>query len=337
VWPTQAATDGSAPLTIGVRHAGTDVGEIEVDPTDLQDKDRDLMVLDNLARPAGLALDTVRLTVELRRRAADLQVLNDQLELSNTRIMRARRDEIARLRGEIDQQVTPHIERAEALVSGVILTATASPQPAPLRTAAPEQQHDRLDLALTEVADALESLRTLARGIYPPRLSDAGLAVSLEGWQQRSGIALQFQLTGDEAALRRNGDIESCLYFSLVTVLTALRRPGTTPVVTVSVSPDHVDTVISPPASGRDDRCDNPNTGPNSGRAAAVQAVKDRIEAFDGQLTIEDSPPGSPPDASASAPASTVRLRVPLPAAAGPSAAQPGTAEPGPRSIRVAP
>ena len=72
VWPQRAVADGSQ-MTVGVRHGGTDVGEIEVDVADPDESDRDRGLLDDLARPAGLALSTVRLTVELRRRAADLE------------------------------------------------------------------------------------------------------------------------------------------------------------------------------------------------------------------------------------------------------------------------
>ena len=41
-------------------------------------------------------------------------------------------------------------------------------------------------------------------------------------------------------------------------------------------------------------------------RAAALQSVRDRVEAFDGQLTVEPGEPGSPRSG-------TVRLQLPLP------------------------
>lgn len=302
VWPVQAVADGSPPLMIGVRHAGTEIGEIEVDPTDSQESGRDRMLLDELARPAGLALNTVRLTVELRRRATDLRDLNEQLERSNSRIVQARRDEIDRLRGEMHQRVSPHIDRADAMVHDeiTVLTADVADGGPPPGEGASRSDAGRLDVALTEVAEALESLRTLARGIYPPRLADAGLEVSLEGWQQRSGVALDFRLIGDDAALRRHSDIESCLYFSLVTVLAALSGESGHPAVVVEVSPGYVDAVISGLHDGGGGG-DDDDAG--AVHAAALRAVRDRVEAFDGQLTIE-----APPQATAS----TVRLRLPL-------------------------
>ena len=116
VWPEQAVADGS-PVTVDVRHAGSAVGEIEVDLADADESDRDRMLLDDLARPAGLALSTVRLTVELRRRAAELEDLNAALRLSYRRIADTRRTEIARMRTEMQDRVMPHLDRAQVAIT----------------------------------------------------------------------------------------------------------------------------------------------------------------------------------------------------------------------------
>ena len=281
VWPPRAVADGWAPVTIGVRHAGTRVGEIEVDLDDPAETARDRILLDDLARPAGLALSTVRLTVELRRRAAQLQALTEQLEWSNSRIVHARRTEIARLRGEMTQRVIPHIDRADAILAHQIAELNNLPT-APTAETGSEQwdrDSDPLDRALAEVADALESLRTLARGIYPPRLADAGLAVSLEGWQQRSGVGVELRLLGRDDVLHRHADIEACLYFSLVTVLGAVGAGPPRPVASVHFSATGVEAVVSGAAAA--------DAAAGEVHTAAVQAVRDRIEAFDGWLAPE--------------------------------------------------
>ena len=306
VWPPRAVADGSEPVTIGVRHAGADVGEIEVDLADSGEADRDRDLLGDLARPAGLALSTVRLTVDLRRRAAELQKVTDELELSNRRIAVARRTEIDRLRAEMAARVLPHIDRADAIVD--LESAGTGDQP----TARPETSSGTdtvapaaVDRALAEVADALESLRTLARGIYPPRLADAGLAVSLEGWQQRSGIGMELHLHGEDDALRRHPDAEACLYFSIVTVLGAIGAGAIRPVVTLAFSSTDADAVISGEAS------DDPRTA--AVWTAALQAVRDRIEAFDGRLAVD-----APQTVAAT---TAVRLWLPL---ADPASSVPG-------------
>jgi len=120
-------------------------------------------------------------------------------------------------------------------------------------------------------------LRILARGIYPPRLADAGIAVSLEGWQQRSGVAVDVELRGDDAALRENSELESCLYFCLVTALGALATGGQRASAVLDIGPSEVFLVISGELS----------TGSNG---PAMTAVRDRVEAFGGrsEITVEN-------------------------------------------------
>ncbi len=273
VWPEQAVADGS-PVMVGVRHAGTAVGEIEIDVADSGESDRDRMLLDDLARPAGLALSTVRLTVELRRRAVELEALNAALGLSYQRIADARRTEIARMRSEMQDRVMPHLDRAESAITQELdrpEIGIAAEEPGPDGSGGSLIEQARVD-----VAEALESLRTLARGIYPPRLADAGLAVSLEGWQQRSGVAVDVELRGDEAALREDSELESCLYFCLVTALGAVGvGGGVRPRAELDIGPVEVGLVVS--GSAEDGSVAH---GP------AMMAVRDRVEAFGGRVEI---------------------------------------------------
>ena len=269
VWPPRAMAAGIRGIgrTIGVevRHAGNEVGEIEVDVTEPDETDRDQRLLDDLARPAGLALSTVRLTLELRRRAAELQTLTDALVSSNRRIMLARESELARIDAEMQDRVLPYIDRACVAVA------------------------DGLDTAAAEVAGALESLRILARGIYPPRLADAGLAVSLEGWQQRAGVSVDLRVGGDESVLHDSAELEACLYFCLVTTLGSLTaRPGR-PLAVVEIGGWDVSWQVT-------------GTVGTSGRAQALQAVRDRVEAFGGSIWVVEEPGGR----------ETVRAVVPL-------------------------
>jgi hypothetical protein len=269
VWPERAVADGS-PVMVGVRHAGATVGEIEIDVADRDESDRDRMLLDDLARPAGLALSTVRLTVELRRRAVDLEALTAALGLSYQRIADARRTEIARMRTEMEDRVMPHLDRAE-------LAITQDLDGMAIGDAEDGRQGSEaspIERARVEVAEALESLRILARGIYPPRLADAGVAVSLEGWQQRSGISAEFQLLGDEAVLRENSEVESCLYFCLVTALGALGTRGGSRTAALDVAPTEVGLIVSGSA------------GNDSVDGAAMVAVRDRVEAFGGRFEM---------------------------------------------------
>jgi len=271
VWPPRAAPDGAEPIepdavpvTVGVRHAGAAVGEIEVDVTEPGESDRDRRLLHDLARPAGLALSTVRLTIQLRRRADELEKLTAELELSNQRIIDARHSELARLGGEMADRVLPHIDRARSALGGPGADEPAGPEPA-------GPQSSGLAAAAAEVAGALDALRTLARGIYPPRLADAGLGVSLEGWQQRSGVPVDLRILGDQAVLHRQEELEACLYFCLVTALGSLAADGQRPAAVVDIGPADVAVQVT-------------GTVASTTYTHAVQAVRDRIEAFGGTM-----------------------------------------------------
>ena len=93
------------------------MGEIDVDLRDADLSGRDRRLLDDLVGPAGLALSTVRLTVELRRRAAELEQVTAALAVSTERIADARRVQIERMRGDIRQRVLPHLDRAQRRIA----------------------------------------------------------------------------------------------------------------------------------------------------------------------------------------------------------------------------
>jgi signal transduction histidine kinase len=308
VWPEQAVADGS-PVMVGVRHAGTAVGEIEVDIADADESDRDRMLLDDLARPAGLALSTVRLTVELRRRAVDLEALTAALAESYQRIADARRTEIARMREEMQDRVMPHLDRAEQAIARELgdteVAAAANGASGAAGNGSPGAAGSLIERARLDVAEALESLRILARGIYPPRLADAGLAVSLEGWQQRSGVGVDVQVRGDEAALRENSELESCLYFCLVTALGAVKTDGVRPAAVVDIGPSGVGLVVGGAVEGGS-LVDGP----------AMTAVRDRVEAFGGRLDISAADGGLAADDPVKATV-TVHAWIPLAEATG--------------------
>jgi hypothetical protein len=128
----------------------------------------------------------------------------------------------------------------------------------------------------------------------------------VEGWQQRSGIGVELRIIGDEALLHGHADIESCLYFGLVTVLAAMNADGARPAATVTITAVGVEALLSGPMPGRSQDM--------SVRSAALQAVRDRVEAFDGQLSLTEP-------AEAGSGTCTVLLRLPLTHPAGSPAA----------------
>jgi signal transduction histidine kinase len=72
----------------------------------------------------------------------------------------------------------------------------------------------------TETQQALEDLRDLARGIYPPLLADKGLADALASQARKSTIPVEVAASGIG---RYPQEVEAAVYFS---VLEALQNVG---------------------------------------------------------------------------------------------------------------
>ena len=269
VWPSpvRPRTDS---LTIGVRHGGDVLGEIEVAIAEQSAFDRRL--LERLAGPAGLALSTVRLTYELRQRAADLERLTLALHQSRQRLLDARRDERHRLRRELADRVIRHMANASDAVARV-------------RAGADSTSSLELSSAETELGTALDRLRVLSRGLYPPTLNESGLAVSLAAWPVSTGVPTAIQVDGADQLLRDRPELEACVYFCVVTMLGALADRGADRLsATVRIESGAVSFRVSA-------NCQSDIS------AAEVLAIRDRVEAFDGSL-LEIST-GSPQSAIA--------------------------------------
>ncbi len=283
VWPAQARSDG-APVVVEVRHDGQAVGEIEADvPRTASNREAEL--LRQLASPAGLAMSTVRLTVELRRRADALRRLAADIAASNRRIARARQTEADTITAEIRARVDPHLRAAEDLVGraqrvgrdvgGDFGRDVGDDLGGDLGD--DEDGRVLIDLARERVGQALDELRNLARRIYPPRLADGGLAAGLEGWQLRTGVGLDLRI-GDDPRLRADPAIGSCLYFLIVAALDHRPASGRRQSVRVDVESDRVVVeVVGPVPEGADRQAIDD---------ATAAAVRDRVEAFGGEATF---------------------------------------------------
>jgi signal transduction histidine kinase len=276
VWPSPARPRTDS-LTIGVRYGGDALGEIEVAMNRAEQSAFDRRLLEELAGPAGLALSTVRLTYELRQRAADLERLTLALKQSRQRLLDARRDERHRLQHELADRVIRHI-------------ASASDAVARVRAGADSGSSLELSSAETELGTALDRLRDLSRGIYPPTLSESGLALSLAGWPVSTGVPAAIRVDGSDQLLRDRPELEACVYFCVVTALGALADRGADRLsATVRIEAGAVSFRVT--AS-----CQTDVT------AAEVLAIRDRVEAFGGSML----------EVSTGSPQSVIAASIPL-------------------------
>lgn len=264
VWPDRAGPQGS-PVVVEVRHDGDAVGEIEADVARPVVANREATLLRQLAAPAGLAMSTVRLTVDLQRRAVALQRLTDQIEASNERIARARQQQAATISAEIRDRVDPCLRLAQEFIGQARAADAADPAAAEL-----------IERARELVGQGLDELRDLARRIYPPRLGDGGLVAALEGWQVRSGVGLDLTVS-DDPRLRADPAVSAALYFLIAAALTSRPDGAARQAVSVRVEPDRVELeVVAPAVAG------------GAAGDPTLAAMRDRVDAFGGDLTMTE-------------------------------------------------
>src|SRR5439155_2670101 len=73
-----------------------------------------------------------------------------------------------------------------------------------------------LEKLRTQAGEALDDLRDLARGIYPPLLADQGLAVALSAQARKASIEVEVETDGIE---RYPQETEAAVYFCFLEAL----------------------------------------------------------------------------------------------------------------------
>jgi signal transduction histidine kinase len=267
-WPLNA-DEAKSDLAVAVHHGGEEVGEmlVSVETADLSPVDRRL--LGDLVGPAGLALSTVRLTHALRQQAAEIESTSALIRASRERIVTARGIEQERLRQQLATRVQPHLDSASDLFQSPVPT-----------------DDDSVAGASRQVAEALEELRGLARGLFPARLYEAGLVEALHGWAEQAGRPVSLSCIGDVDRLRDEPEVSTALYFCAVTVMVGAQD---TAILRILVRDE--DALLE--VRGRLDLGD-------------LQSVSDRAEAFGGEVE------GGAGSASGLDEESFVRARLPI-------------------------
>jgi len=263
-WPPGTPL-GSGAVSVPVTHDGSPIGRLTVEPPSADSEPRSRRLLAELAGPAGIALATVRLTEDLRARQEDLRRVGAEVGDAQQRLLTARRDEQDRLRREIDQRVNPDLQMVADLLARTPVG----------------------DGADSYVEHALDMLRSIARGIYPPRLDEAGLAVAVGGWLDRRGPPAALDITPDvDPTLDSLPELRPCLYFCMVTLLDAAQGAGITG-LTVTVRRN------APATTAADDgeiRFTVDGAGWLDPDQPAVQVTRDRVESFDGRMSVARPP-----------------------------------------------
>jgi signal transduction histidine kinase len=214
-------------------------------------------LVEAVSATAGLALENGRLEAELRARLQELHG-------SRTRVVEAQQNERRRLERNLHDGAQQRLV-ALALELG-ILAEQADSDPA-TRT--------RLKRARSELAESLDELRDLARGLHPAVVSGHGLAVALESLAAAAPLEVQLKTDG---LPRLPEQVEVAAYYVVSESLTNAAKHAQASHVSVEV--DVADNTLIL------EIIDDGIGGADSERGTGLRGLADRVEALNGRLRI---------------------------------------------------
>jgi signal transduction histidine kinase len=265
-----APADGDPPAIAGagrvalVPYQGETLGALSVSKrpgeplTPVEDK-----LMSDLAAQAGLVLHNIGLTEQLRARLAELQA-------SRLRIVTAQDEQ----RRRIERDIHDGAQQQLLAIADALATAQS--------LAGRDEERERALVAQlkAETSGALETLRELARGIYPPLLADQGLAVAVHAQASKAPGLVEVSTDG---VGRYPPEIETAIYFCCVEALQNAARHAPGSAVRVSLA----DTGLGPEFAVTDD-------GPGFDLAAAtgsgLRNISDRLAALGGSCQVVSAP-----------------------------------------------
>jgi signal transduction histidine kinase len=133
----------------------------------------------------------------------------------------------------------------------------------------------------TETGEALESLRDLARGIYPTLLADKGLAAALESQARKGSVPTEVR---SEGIGRYPPDVESAVYFCALEALNNVAKYAGATRAEVRLA--QADGELTFEVSDDGDGFDPVQTGYGTG----LQGMADRLDAIGGTLKVHSQP-----------------------------------------------
>jgi signal transduction histidine kinase len=263
--------DGTLPALPGatrsveVRHQGELLGALSVNKrrgealTPIEHK-----LVDDLAHQAGLVLKNVGLTADLQARLEDLRA-------SRQRLVSAQDEERRRLERNLHDGAQQHLV---ALKVKLGLAETLLARDPAKATATLQQLKGDAD-------DALETLRDLARGIYPPLLAEKGLVTALESQARKATLPV---LVDAEGITRYQQDLEAAVYFCVLEALQNVQKyaKATQATVRLREADGRLQVEVEDDGAGFDVA--------TAERGAGLTNMEDRLDAVGGDLSIRSSP-----------------------------------------------
>jgi signal transduction histidine kinase len=250
--------------TVPVRHGSDLLGALSLTkPRNEPLSPAEEHLLQHLASQAGLVLRNAQLTAELRATI-------DELRASRRRLVEAQDAE----RRKIERNL--HDGAQQQLVALAIQLGQleeSADDPAYVRALAPRLRAD--------LRAALNDLRDLARGIYPPLLAEQGLITALRAQAAKAGMPVRIEADG---VGRYPPDTESTVYFCALEALQNIAKHAAAEQATVRVSGSDGSLRFAVTDDGAGFAVASASTG------SGLQGMSDRLAALGGTLDIRSQP-----------------------------------------------
>jgi signal transduction histidine kinase len=258
VYPPDAGPERTDDHLAEVRHQGDLLGALSVamPANDPMDPAKEKLIAD-LAAQAGLVLRNVRLVEDLRS--------------SRRRLVAAQDEERRKLERNIHDGAQ---QQLVALAVKARLTRALTERD-------PAKASEMLEQIEAETQSALEDLRDLARGIYPPLLADKGLEAALTAQARKSPVPVT--VTGD-AIGRYPQEVEAAVYFSVLEALQNIAKYAEAKGAVIRLGHDAGTLRFEVSDDGRG--FDPDATGYGTG----LQGIADRLAALDGRVSVTSRP-----------------------------------------------
>jgi signal transduction histidine kinase len=243
---------------VPVRHLGELLGAFSVTKPPYEPLTRvESELLDDLAGQAGLVLRNAALIADLRA--------------SRLRLVTAQDEERRRIERNL------HDGAQQQLVALAVKVRLATSMIG--KDEAVERR--LLDEVQSDTGDALENLRDLARGIYPPLLADQGLHAALLAQTRKAAIPTTVEADGIGRYPR---EAEAAVYFCCLEALQNVAKyaGASRAIIRLIAEEDHLRFEVVDDGVGFDQR--------STGYGTGLQGMADRLEAIGGTLQLRSAP-----------------------------------------------
>ena len=246
---------------VDVRHQGELLGALSVvkrrgeSLTPVEEK-----LLSDLAHQAGLVLKNVGLTTDLQRRL-------EELRASRQRLVSAQDAERRRLERNLHDGAQQHLVALKVKLGLAEMLAAKDP----------EKAKATLQQLKADTDEALETLRDLARGIYPPLLAEKGLVTALESQARKATLPVTVDADGIG---RYPQEVEATVYFCVLEALQNVQKYANASRVVVRLRDEGGELRFEVEDDGRGFDVEHARRG------AGLTNMEDRLDAVGGALAL---------------------------------------------------